>query len=408
MKRLLLLSVFAYLSATGGALAGGGNNVSQYLAAWGGGRWAACGQHALGPNNACIGATRNCANRTMYARNYTDEWAVQMLVAMKVNENGAEFCPVQVEGKNKNKGNAWTEYASAGSNCVWLCKEGYTGDACSTPVAASTSCDPTKLEAANYSSVRRIASGANIEDAVAMFGFNAYNGCGVHKGQEHDIILGVTRWTPSGHGAFVQQLIVRAERSGWKHMDSWANVYPAAGASEILTCKNGYKPNAARTDCDEINMNVCAQAMSCDGWSNAGFDETQHIMVMPEGKKCYEFRCSEPGYAFKSETDRNCAECTTSLRNGVHSKNGMCVKCAVGKIFDAETNSCADTIGYIHPDLQYGRGQTKSSQPDISKQCWTFATPEDYTVCVTSGGQITKAPTNDTNAARSARVPVRH
>ena len=85
---------------------------------WGGGRWVMCGQHSLGANNACIGATQNCASRSMFARNYTDEWAVQMLVAMKVTKTGAMFCPVQVEGKNKNKGNAWTEYASAGSNSL--------------------------------------------------------------------------------------------------------------------------------------------------------------------------------------------------------------------------------------------------------------------------------------------------
>ncbi|MDE6481791.1 MAG: hypothetical protein K2L25_03175 [Alphaproteobacteria bacterium] len=407
MKNTFLVSFAVYSAFVAGAVAGGGNNVSQYIGDWGGGKWAVCGQHTLNSNNACIGATSTCANRAMFARNYTDEWAVQMLVAMKVTANGAQFCPVQVEGKNKNKGNAWTEYAAAGSNCVWLCKAGFSGDGCTTELSAVSSCDPTPLKASNYSSIGRIASGANIEDSVAMFAFNNYNGCGVHKGQEHDIILGVTRWTPSGHGAFVQQLIVRAERSGWKHMDSWATIYPAAGATEILVCKNGYKPNAAGTDCDEINMNVCAQAQACSGWSNAGFDEKQHVMVQASGQTCYEFRCAQQGYAFQSAADRTCVECSSSLRDGAHPVSGLCVKCEIGKIFNRETGECADADAFNKSDMQYGKGKNKSAQSDITKQCWTFSIPEEYTVCVKTGGGQTSPSSDSGSVSRAARQPIR-
>lgn len=407
MKNTFLVSFAVYSAFVAGAVAGGGNNVSQYIGNWGDGKWGVCEQHTLNSNNACIGATSTCANRAMFARNYTDEWAVQMLVAMKVTANGAQFCPVQVEGKNKNKGNAWTEYAAAGSNCVWLCKAGFSGDGCTTELSAVSSCDPTPLKASNYSGIGRIASGANIEDSVAMFAFNNCNGCGVHKCQEHDIILGVTHWTPSGHGAFVQQLIVRAERSGWKHMDSWATIYPASGATEILVCKNGYKPNAAGTDCDEINKNVCAQAQACSGWSNAGFDEKQHVMVQPSGQTCYEFRCAQQGYAFQSAADRTCVECSSSLRDGAHPVSGLCVKCEIGKIFNRETGECADADALNKSDMQYGKAQTKNSI-SVDKQCWTLTTPEEYTICVTSGGARTPASTDSSGTTvRAARQPIR-
>ena len=39
----------------------------------------------------------------MHARNHTDEYALQMMVAVEINEHGANFCPMQVEAKNKNK-----------------------------------------------------------------------------------------------------------------------------------------------------------------------------------------------------------------------------------------------------------------------------------------------------------------
>ena len=164
MKRTSVLCLIAYFISATGALAEGGNNASSLIGAWGNGTLSTCGSHMLTSSNACIGATQNCTNRTMYARNHTDEWAIQMLVAMQINENGAKFCPVQVEAKNKNKNNAWTEYAQLSSNCVWLCKRGFTGENCQTAVSGTAaSCDPTKLQASNYSGLRRLTSGANVE-----------------------------------------------------------------------------------------------------------------------------------------------------------------------------------------------------------------------------------------------------
>ncbi|MGN0917119.1 MAG: hypothetical protein ACI4NZ_02830, partial [Candidatus Enterousia sp.] len=370
-KTIGFLLVFALYDAA--CFAGGGNNASKLLAAWGNGQLSACGTHQLTADNACIGETSNCSNRTIYARNNTDEWAIQMMVAMDITENGARFCPVQVEGKNKNKGNAWTEYAELGSsNCVWLCKEGYTGDKCALSASESKTCDVTELKAANYSSITRVETGANVEDRVPMFVFNKYYGCGDDKGQEHDIILALKRWLPSGHGAVAQQMVVRAERSGWKHMISWATIYPASGAEEILLCKDGYKPNSARTDCEAINAELCQRSQTCNGWGGDDYDSSQHNLVQREGTTCYEFRCKKQGYAFDSATNRTCTECATNLRDGVNPVTGECVKCEVGKIFNknaSNTGYCSDAVAFSKIDMQYGKGATKNTRT-LKDQCW--------------------------------------
>lgn len=383
---------FAVILGSTGAFAGGGNNVKDLTELWGGGKLSACGTNLISGTEACIGASQasGCKEKAIYARNYTDEWATQMMVALQVKEGGAYFCPVQVEGKNKNKKNAWTEYAMIGdsSRCVWLCRAGYSGAQCEQATGSDTaSCDVMELKRNDYSNLKRVVSGANIEDSVAMFVWNQYYGCGVNKGQEHDMILAIKRYAPGGHGAWVQQMTVRAQREGWKHMISWAAIYPATGAQEQLVCKNGYKPNAALTDCVEINANVCAEAQACTGWT--GFDETIHKFVKTTNQSCYEFRCKGDGMAFPSESDRTCSACETSMRGGVAPDTGVCVKCEAGTVFSTKAvNSgyCGSALGYVKTDLQYGKDKTKNTNPEPENQCWTQTETDVYKSCVENGG----------------------
>lgn len=381
-----LLSLFAVCPV----FAGGGVNVSSLINDWGGGSLNTCGAHALVGTEACIGASqsKNCDAKGVYARNYTDEYGMQMMVARKLTKQGGYFCPTQLEGKNKNKGNAWTEAGdlSVGNNslCVWLCKSGFTGSECELAESEVKSCDTKLLKRSDYSYLQRQTAGANIENNIAMFVFNKYAGCGVNKGQEHDMILAITKWTPSGHGAFVQQMVWRAERSGWKDMISWASIYPATNSQEILVCKNGYRPNPANTDCEEINSNLCRSQSLCNGWS--GFDETIHTFYqLPENDTCYQFRCVEPGTAFPSKESRICEPCTSEdIRAGVSPADGTCVHCESGKIFDesaASSGYCAVATAYTKTDMQYGKDQTKNTV-ELDKQCWIIADPEDYEDCV--------------------------
>lgn len=392
MNKVFLSLMVVLFASPAFAATGKSHEVAKLLTTWGGGNWDSCGSHALDGSEACIGATKNCKTKTMYARDYTDEYALQMMVAVNINEHGAYFCPIQVEAKNKNKKNAWTEYAMIGAitGCKWLCKDGYSGSECSVAPGSGTTCNPAEFKRDHYNNLKRVASGANIEDDIAMFNWNNYYGCGLNKGQEHDSILAITRWAPGGHGAWVQPLIVRAQREGWKDMISWPAIFYRVGATEILACIDGYKPNAGGTDCVEINANVCAEAKSCPGWT--GFDESLHTFVMPSGKDCFEFRCKGENMAFASATDRSCIECTTSLRGGVSPIDGTCVKCDSGKVFNNKATStsahCGDAYAYTKTDMQYGQGKTKNNNPDPDNQCWTKTETDVYRTCVT--GKTTK------------------
>lgn len=361
------------------AFAGGGNNVSNLNDKWGSGTLSSCGVHMFGESDACIGQSQKdkCDNKSMYARDYTDEWAIQMMVALRVTEQGALFCPVQIEGKNKNKGNARTEYAQLSGSCVWLCREGFTGSSCEKKVSEVASCDPTPLRRDDYSGLQRMESGANIEESVAMFQWNKYYGCGVNKGQEHDIILIITGWTESGHGAKVQQVIVRSERKGWGDMISWPNIYPANGTTEITVCKNGYKP--VGDECEPIDQNLCAAVQKCSGWT--GFDESIHKFVEKDG--CYEFRCKGENMAFVSSSDRSCNTCDVSLRTGVLSDTGVCYTCENGKFFkDNVDEPCGDAYVFSKLDMQYGKDKGKSTLIKLKDQCWTKGSTDEYRSCV--------------------------
>ena len=398
----VFLSLMVVLSMSPAfAVTGKSASVTSLFPVWGGGNWSSCGSHALGGSEACIGATASTcvaptfdkndkvtnADKLMYARNYTDEYALQMMVAVNVNQHGAYFCPIQVEAKNKNQGDAWTEYAqlSNPADCRWLCKDGYSGDNCSVAPGSGTTCNPAEFKRSNYGNLKRLASGANIENSIAMFSWNQYNDCGVSREQEHDGILAITRWAPGGHGAWVQPLIVRAQRQGWKDMISWPAVYYFTGATEQLVCVDGYKPNAGGTDCVAINEAICAEAKTCPGWT--GFDEGLHTFVMPSGKDCFEFRCKGENQAFASITNRSCIECPTNSRGGMSSVDGTCVKCEAGKVFNNKATStathCGEAIAYTKSDMQYGKGKTKNSNPNVSQQCWTMTETDAYRECVT-------------------------
>ena len=384
---------------------------------WGGGLMVFCAEHALTAEDACIGPVAadgvGCGARYMNARDYGDEFAVQLLVAMGHNDRGAKFCPVQVEGKNKNKGNAWTEYTAVGeNNCLWLCLPGYTGPECATPVTTTdgVTCDATNLDASLFADLPRVANGPNIEDQVTMFNRALGNSCGVHKSQEHDEILAIRRWLPSKHGALAHRMIVRAQREGWKDMISWAAVYPALQSSDVLVCMDGFQPNATKDDCVPIDPVLCCASASdpeecmlsatCPGWDKESFDSGQLKLYYMNSSNCYQFRCSKKGYAFRSAKDRTCELCGTTSRFGASPKDGTCIECEIGKIFDenaAATGYCANTKSFTKTDLQYGPGQTRNTNFEVDNQCWTKRGPEYFECMGVSTGTETTSDNTESS-----------
>lgn len=386
---LLMVTLF-----TSPLLAGGGNNVSSLNSHWGNASDLLCQSHAIKDfkNNVCLGESCVSANSPYSG---AKEKVIQLWAAMKVTEGGAKFCPVRIDGRNKNKDSSWTTYHRYSANddeCIWLCKDGFGGPDCSE-TDGDYVCDVNKGWYAfveNYKKAPENAIGTNIEDSVAMFSFNKYKKCYGHAPEEHDRILMVTRWVqdtqkndsgyPTYRGAFVRQMMVRAVREGWDPMNSWIAVYPATNSSEILVCMTGYKPSADNKNCVEINATRCAEQKLCENYKT-GFDETIHTMKLKGN--CYEYRCKEEGKAFASTTDRSCVDCPITLRSGPYSTNGTCLKCEQDKIYTG--SGCKEAIRYSKTDLMYGSGKTRTDVPSLKLQCWTILDTDSYKKCVEHG-----------------------
>lgn len=387
-------------------------DVSAYSEGWGGGTFTnSCGGQwdqllSNGDSskkipNICIGesekycgtAVPKCDGYTfekdtfLQAREYTDEASVILMAAKDVDSNCGVFCPIQVEAKNKRKQDAWTEYVLLSDNCEYLCRNGFQAD------NNKGKCDPSDFSKEGYSEIKaKKVAAAAYNEWMALFDRDISQFCDLNTRQRHDVILGVVEWLDSGHGAWVQQLVVRARRTCWKEWVSWPVIYPKDGAQRVLVCKVGYQPNSGNTDCVAIDEAVCEAAAACTGWTT-GFDSGFHKYIFSDDDNCYEYRCKESGFAFVSDTDRTCTQCVKNARQGID-KNGLCVECPVGKIindktvenFDSKTgdiDSVCDVTGMLtKTDLQYGSGKTKSTAGDLDTQCWTKGDVAEYEKCV--------------------------
>ena len=105
-----------------------------------------------------------------------DEGAIVVQMAYKINDNGALFCPTQIQFANQNF-KQWivvqfkypnfnknldisSEEAFYNARCKWVCKSGYKGDECKTPVAGY---DET-IEPVDFSGLK---SGVSLRTSVA-------------------------------------------------------------------------------------------------------------------------------------------------------------------------------------------------------------------------------------------------
>lgn len=385
----LFLSLLLAGVVPGIAVAGGGVKINNLVSSWKNPIMSHCMTSNLG--NATIGRYRETCkgNYSIDANSPSacvlgDDMGILVMVAREVNENGARFCPTTIYAEKKKRGNAWTLYSEPAQGvqpCYWLCKAGYGGEGCqSTDISG---CDSVPLRRDDFNSLT-MARDPQFEDSIPMFHWNQYKGCGVNKGQEHDMILMISDWLPSGHGAYAAPFVIRARREGYKSKRGGIDAWPA-GESTLL-CKNGYTVNAAGNDCEPVDANTCALTNICDGWSSSAFDETTMLMEYDDsvGRSCYTYRCREAGYAFPSIGDKTCQPCTTSLRGGVSPADGTCVACELGQIFDETASAsgyCVPADAYTRTDMQYGVNQTKDSAP-LDDQCWMMFEPDEYSACV--------------------------
>lgn len=392
MKRLLFLSVCTYLSLVAGTnIAAAAGSVQQLSGAWGGGVMGICKQHAFLGNggNACIGATSNCNNIGLRARqgagNSVNASAFQMLVAVDVREHGAKFCPVQIEANRdaddtcgESMSLQYAKLMEGDNGCVWLCKSGYSGDGCMA--ATTTSCDTAKLDAAAYSGIRADSARDDIR-GIPTFDKgdrNCYSEemCGGEPASPfspHEMILAVSRWTQSGHGAFVRQMVVSAARQGTNNPLTYVNVFFASKAGsafspETLVCKNGYKPNGDSSDCVAADPKLCPQEPESPPY------DTQTPSSNSGSRQC------GSGQAYEDDNKTVCIPCT-GLHNGI--VNDVCKQCGDTGIFNKKTNKCATvSVKLSKTDMLYGKDHTKYSKPNVLDQCWSIADSAKYKTCV--------------------------
>ena len=394
----IFLFLFLCVLVPCGAFASG-KDISALKASWKNPKMSYCYWSDL--KNATIGKDKDTCKGGYSIDNNTpsqcsldgSNMGVLMLVARDVNEHGAYFCPTTIHAKHRSQGNAWTLYAEPAQgtqSCYWLCKTGYSGDHCGK--TTSDGCDSVPLKRSDFDNLT-MSNSPQVETSISMFHLGERDSCDVNYNQEHDMILAVSDWLPSGHGAWATPFVVRARREAYDNDKSGVEVW-AAGEATLL-CKNGYTANAAENDCVAIDEAACGLTKMCENWPSILFDTTTMVLEYNSDEGCYKYRCRESGYAFLSSEDKTCQPCATNLRGGVLEDDGTCVICDVGKIFDSNavsTGFCSETVAYDKRVLQYGKGKDKHT--DIAQQCWTILEPTDYINCVKGNTTATTGNTN--------------
>ena len=350
-----------------------------------------CKQHFIGESDLCLGTTAGCKTFEHKGINNDLSYGFILMVAHTVTEGGAYFCPTFVEGSKY--GNTHTHYYDAGGTCHWLCKPGYSGTDCaqfsSAPVGEL--CDSNPVLPERYADLTVPKKGVPyIWTSLPYFIHGHWYRCDgpKHVKDEHDVVLAISRFKRTGHGAFARPMVFRGQ---WAASAGTLAVSPYPNTRDILLCKKGYKANADGTDCEIIDDTKCSVTEDdmlntlCGGFQKDGYDSTQHQLELSEDGRCYVYKCREPGQAFTGTSDTTCIQCSNGLRGGASPLNGVCVSCMVGQIFDStatSSNYCTDAVGLTNIEMMYGRGQTKNTVPQVKDQCWSKTVLDEYKDCI--------------------------
>ncbi|MBR2012023.1 MAG: hypothetical protein IKA08_02040 [Alphaproteobacteria bacterium] len=321
-------------------------NASSYASSWGA-AMAKCPKHNFTSSNGCLS---NCSGASN---------GKNMMVARDVNSNGAKFCLTYVNSiRNNSAQQPWTEYHQAvgAGDCVWLCKPGWTGDECKTSTSGGTSsstCDSITIKSSSYTGKadactkpknKNIScSTSNVESTISFLATSAKYDCSsnpfggkertANYKMEHDVILGITGWTSSGHGAFAQPIVVWAWCPKGKN-DENCKLAVAPQKSKELLCKDGYKPNSSKSDCEAINGYVCQGIKDCSGWSASRFQGGTYktVVVSGDSGSCTQYRCATANYGFAGDPKSNnsCIACTGGFKK-VSETNGQCIEDTAAK-----------------------------------------------------------------------------
>ena len=342
-----------------------------------------------------------------------DEGAIVVQMAYKINDNGALFCPTQIQFANKNGKpqivmqfkypifnkfiNTLTEEAFYNARCKWVCKSGYLGDECQTPVAGYNG----KIVPMDFSKLKSdISLNTNEGSNNVIFTIPVFS-ISDHSTDSSDrnafvTVLAILKYM--NHGVVVGRLKVNGLRDwmgGGSRIKSWVSgvEYPT---EKFMLCDPGYQPNSARTDCEVMPTPEPPKTM-CAGWTEAEYTANSANLYYVKRGNCWQYRCSGENRAFTSETNRACTDCGTGVRGGAIPDTGVCRVCNLGQYFDKTNGNCVDATGLSKMDLQYGFNKSKSA--NTGDECWTKTTPQTYKNCVLE--KVPKSPSNNRTGAGS-------
>ena len=324
-----------------------------------------------------------------------DEGAIIALVARKIVPHGGYFCLYQMQCGNKWRNRrAWMQYffpsGKSEADCMWLCEAGYSGTNCG-PISATTTAATNELTTV-YSSPKLKLSGERSGERageVSVFQKDFHTGFRkkAHDLAEMNVVLGAVKLTK--HGAFVAPVEVACNWQDWSRINSFvrsANTCSTSALTPKLLCREGYLPNPDNTDCILATEDAIKTygVTFCSNFPRDGYKSEMH--TIDSSGSCAKYFCKEFGYAFRSDTDKTCTLCETSVIGGASRVDGLCKKCNIGQYLDAETGECRTADAYSKVDMRYGKGRNASSQKAWKNHCWQYVAPSEYKLCVENGG----------------------
>ena len=320
-----------------------------------------------------------------------DEGSIIVQMAHKINDNGAYFCPTQIQMANYNfEQKIWINFYGQpkASDCKWICKSGYTGDDCGTKVSGYDAEQDFDFAQFRQIPKNRFFYYFNFE-TLPVFGISQHTTNSSDRSASVTV-LAILKYM--NHGVVVGRLKVNGLRDwgciGGSCIKSWVSgvEYPT---EKFMLCDAGYQPNSARTDCEVMPTPEPPKTM-CNGWTEAEYTANAANLYYVKRGNCWQYRCSGENRAFTSETNRACTDCGTGVRGGATPDTGVCRVCNVGQYFNEKNGNCVDATGLSKTDLQYGFNKSKSA--NTGDECWTKTTPQTYKNCV-----LEKAPKSPSN-----------
>ncbi len=312
-----------------------------------------------------------------------DEGAVVLDIAREIYKNGAKFCTTQIQAANRNgRQYVWLDYHSNNNydaSCKTYCKQGYDPETNCDERLTEDSCDSIKTYPfLSHDVIRQGGSSGRFTTEMQVFSFANETGAGAsnepagNKFTKHVVLGIIGKDSEDGVGIKVAPIEITGRRGG-SPMQSW--IYSVKHNNNItVLCPQGYA----------LNSGVCVKTSTCEAAErldnlcpsfSTGYKEDEHELKLVDG--CWEYRCKQDGYGFKSSTDKTCTQCVVSKGTGVKS-NGECETCDVGQCFNRQEKQC-DNCRHNPSKLELLRGPNYQTQ---NKQCWRKTNLHEFWGCV--------------------------